>query len=896
MPDQLFKPTWYLLVLHLPLVLFLVYCSFTLSLLWPDMASSNHYWIAGLGSAITLSHAAFLLSRSWWKQGGPKQQAVAVLLMLLMQIVFLYLGIMTLENFTSRQSSWIVSFAELLWTTLSLLLPGVLLLLAQMILLFRVLVPKLSSWLSLLIAILLPIGIFALSFLGASFDLDLSHHFIWLTIISVTLIFLFLLGNGLYGIMKGRKLYPGLKEFVKFLVAFVMPVLGLYFNDYFLGEELLHGHILGNFSHWGWYVVALLNAFLLHTPSLWIKSPFLGRLHFWLEGAGLIFVLYFLFVTIPLLPIAIPLILVVGFGFLLLTPLLLTLLQVQDMNQRYQQWVSNLPPVNRALLFLSFVCFWPAIISFDYYQDRQSLHEALDMMEQPMKHTHAGLLVNTQRLEDALTQARALKDRNPFGEKPILSRFYIWLVLDNLTLSNSKLDRMEYLFLGMEYFVIDPQTGNAGAYTDTLQVQSSYDEQAGAYRTWLHLQVKNDMEWAQEYQTSFRLPQGVFVSNYYLDMEDHREYGILAEEKSATWVYAQIVRTRRDPGLVRYQRDGKVSLHVFPVPPDSLRTTGIEFLHKEPFSLSFDGRELQIGPDEMKQVPEKVGATLRPKVHFLINCADLQKQDRLLSQLDSLQSLLPYDLRDAQVTFANWKTVSQPLSDIDPGKLALPLEGGFNMELALRQILLRSNANPDGSYPLVILLGDPEMNAVWEKSLAPYLAASKVPMQVVKKDGAHWYFLDTESWPETWYKASAGLNDLLPPAFAREPAFSLLAKEGLHESADQRDKYSKAFAAYQHWLWYEMGHGESTYQDLARASMQAGVMSPVTAFLSLESESQKNALHAKQEQIMNGKTGLDPGEDTRQMSEPHFWLLMLTALAMVLVLKYKKVISRLIQS
>ena len=67
----------------------------------------------------------------------------------------------------------------------------------------------------------------------------------------------------------------------------------------------------------------------------------------------------------------------------------------------------------------------------------------------------------------------------------------------------------------------------------------------------------------------------------------------------------------------------------------------------------------------------------------------------------------------------------------------------------------------------------------------------------------------------------------------------------------------------------------------ARRSLAAGILSPATAFICLETEAQEIALLRKQEQVLNGSSLMDAGEGLQSMSEPGD-LLLLIMLALLL--------------
>ncbi|WP_460504400.1 MSEP-CTERM sorting domain-containing protein, partial [Hymenobacter agri] len=130
-------------------------------------------------------------------------------------------------------------------------------------------------------------------------------------------------------------------------------------------------------------------------------------------------------------------------------------------------------------------------------------------------------------------------------------------------------------------------------------VRSRYDAREQAWVSWVDLEVANTDPGYQnrEYSTAIRLPEGCWVGDYVLTIGNRQEHGILAEKKAATWVFAQILNqdVPRDPGLLAYRGPHEIALRVYPVSGSEPRRTSIQLLHKEPCTLTVDGRTLAMG-------------------------------------------------------------------------------------------------------------------------------------------------------------------------------------------------------------------------------------------------------------------------------------------------------------
>ena len=157
---------------------------------------------------------------------------------------------------------------------------------------------------------------------------------------------------------------------------------------------------------------------------------------------------------------------------------------------------------------------------------------------------------------------------------PYITSFFNHIVLDNLTLSNNKINVLKDIFSNDTTNVNVGQNNNQPRSAvpnnrhiklTKLTAKSNYNSEAGCWSSWVELQIKDQREdhvWQSEYKTSFVLPEGAFIANYYLYIGDRKEMGILAEKRSALWVYNNIVRSQQDPGLLYYNR-GNCVAHFF---------------------------------------------------------------------------------------------------------------------------------------------------------------------------------------------------------------------------------------------------------------------------------------------------------------------------------------------
>jgi hypothetical protein len=150
--------------------------------------------------------------------------------------------------------------------------------------------------------------------------------------------------------------------------------------------------------------------------------------------------------------------------------------------------------------------------------------------------------------------------------------------LDNMTLSDAKIEALERIFIGKtsnddhtkqtpldniswgsvrvaNRNIRTDDQGNALINMDKIDVATQFDSTQNVYKTWINLDLQNTSEVNNaEFAAVFDLPQGCFISDYYLYVGDKKEMGLLVERKAAMWVYQQVVSALipKDPGLLSF--------------------------------------------------------------------------------------------------------------------------------------------------------------------------------------------------------------------------------------------------------------------------------------------------------------------------------------------------------
>jgi hypothetical protein len=759
-------------------------------------------------------------------------------------------------------------------------------------------------------------GVLACVFVSFSLNYDVG------IVVVVVLAFLVLFGVGRAAYVMAIRRHARHEPLAwgwRLLVALLMPLAGLAVNCGFWSDfanQLFTSDrgIFGNFNSWEFWTLAVVNGVLLLLPSPGARLP---RLLLAVGRAALLpFTGYFFLVLLPFLPLSIFAILGFGIGLLLLTPILLLPLHLTTISgdaaalaRAYRR-----PRLTAALLGGSMLLLPLAVIVRDLHH-RHTLHQALAQVLNPDYAAPAAPL-DAASLRTTLRRVRDSKVPRFGGfdsrQQPYLTELFNWLVLDNLSLPDARLRLLEQVYLGapaapsaLPGLLAPP----AGARLAGVVSRSTYDPKQQAWRSQLELTVAaRDTGGVQdqEYVTTIALPPGTWVSDYYLDINGHRETGILAESKAAAWVYSQIVGSIRpqDPGLLKLQEEGeKLALRVFPVTAGAGRHTGFTLLHKEPIALHLDDdRTVLLGDSSVPAPAAPVGSPdgqalyvsarakqalplvrRQPYFHFLLDVSNTSEgtRDAAIERIEKLLARQPALATGARFTLVN--AYAQPLAtgvDWRHAFRSAPAAGGYYAAGAMRQALALAARRPEPRYPVVVLVTDFDSTTlstalVADKQLlalqrlipepvGPYALTNAQPDELTILGGAAAFTggqsVAVRVWPARGkpqaYLPDDGQASIVvaqpdrPVKLPAAPLASQVWTSGLILAAHHRSTQ----LLHPQLMDVERPAG-------VRASFQAGLLTPVTSWLALENETQKIALHRKQEQVLNGNVNLAAGED-----------------------------------
>ncbi|MCO6164480.1 MSEP-CTERM sorting domain-containing protein [Flavobacterium sp. NRK F7] len=791
-----------------------------------------------------------------------------------------------------------------------------------------------KAWMNFLIAIGIPIAGYIFTQiilpLWQPFDRDFSVHAMVILVITATLVFLFFLIRGVFILAtKKAEVWQKYQLAWKIPIAIVLPLIGLAVNNGHLFNNFgpSDSGIFGDFNNAWFYILAAFNGILVCLPNLENKLyrllVFIGR------SVTFAYTFYFFLVFLPFLPLSVIAIIAIGTGFLMLTPLLLFIIQINELSKDFTYLKTQLS--KKLIIGISLLSFLviPAFITITYLKDKSVLNETLSYLYSPDYSKQYE--IDKVSLQKTLNVIKSHKDHRDsrggiFGNGiPYLSSYFNWLVMNNLTLSDSKINTIEKIFFGKTSFELRPENiQNDNVQISNISTNSTYDKSQNAWKSWVDLEITNKSgnTWFSEYATTINLPEGCWISDYYLYVGDVKEPGILAEKKSAMWIFSQIRNENRDPGILYYLTGYKVAFRVFPFAKDEVRKTGIEFLHREPITLNIDNNIIELGNIEETiyekieteniayvsvQQKQKLNSVKRkPYFHFLVDASKNQNRNstdfikRIEQVIEANQPLSEH----AKISFVNSYVTTTTLDkDWKEEYKNQTFEGGYYLDRAIRTTLFNAYQDKSKTYPVIVVVTDSIQNAVFDKDFADLkftFPESDLFFNLDKKGNFREHSL-TENpikelpeilrecmFCETVLEYKLTDNSVANLANNNQP--SIILRKDIFEVSETEIKeknWQSALTMQGQWT-SQILHPEISdkeWLNMVKYSFISKVMTPVTSYLVVENEAQKAMLKKKQEQALSGNKSLDLGEDTQRMSEPS--LILLTIL-LGLVIWYRE--------
>ncbi|OJJ15766.1 MSEP-CTERM sorting domain-containing protein [marine bacterium AO1-C] len=933
---NLLKPYWIFIAVSLPLlIMFWLYLA-NYQIIKSLLSSTNVWYWKSYGALFGLAWLGATGYGIWATVKKAKINAYYGFISLAFFVTVLYFFMQDQGRlFPGNIPRWMLSINDLPTYTNTFLMPAIFHSLCILVLFFTPNEKERNSWWNFAVVLVIPLTwyiIFTVILPAVNHGVNAQwlQHVTFLFFASSTVVFFFFLLRGSYIISSKKSGFWQNSRRLLWQVPFflIFPIVGLALNN------ADFDYIFGNFSAPEFYILAVVNGILILISDNLIKDARVRLFIFVARSITFSYILYFFLVFLPLLPFSILAIIVVGAGFLMLTPLLITIYQANLLWRGFRQLSEHYSPYLLTWLLIMGLAVLPITVAYNYKQDRRHLNKALELVYAPNLNQQSSKPqdIDPARIKRVLDNVRENKDmRQNTGwfdlnnkKKPYLSAYYQWAVLDNLTLSQQKLDEIERIFLDKSTksrfagrnFRVEPLRSKE-VKIDTFQVKSTFVQEGQYWRTWVHLDIQNPTDWQQEYATQFKLPAGTWISNYYLMIEGRKEYGILAEKKAAMWVYNNIVSRRRDPGLLHYTQGNEVTFKVFPFTPGQTRRTGIEFMHKEPVTLNIGAQKITLGDSTLQTtlaqavsirsgsyIPAQVKQqaplkTLKPYLHFVVDGSihSAKNKAKYIQQIKQYLKQHPDYQKSAKITFSNFAHTTYALSQTPQWAQKLESiqnQGGFYLEDAIKRIVVQAK-NTQTSYPEIIVVSNALPKAVFLKTLAGFEQNLKGThsFYALQKNGS----LNRHSLLNTPLKVAQEKVTIPPTRKFR--LVKLENKEVLLEDNQQADflsfgvglksfptknnlvdyKWERAAELWNFWKAYQLNpnHHDQEFSHrlkIIKGSFRTGIMTPLTSYISLENEAQKAALLAKQKQTLSGNPLLDAGEELTRMSEPSLWFLL----------------------
>jgi len=789
-----------------------------------------------------------------------------------------------------------------------------------------------KAWINFLIAICIPVFVYLLFnffLLFGKFN-NLNFYYsgimqdinIFILIILV-IIFLFFFIRTFYILVTRKE--ETLKKYQlvwKIPVSFVFPILGLLINNGVIIFNQASSGVFGDFSNLWFYILAVLNGVFLCLPDF--DNKIYRLILFAARSITFPFTFYFFIVFLPYLPFSAAAILIFGAGILMLTPLALTIIHVKEIHKDYKYLINNFKrdTIKFILVFAFFLI--PLCITITYMNDKSVLFKTLDYLYAPDYSKNYSINKNSLRKTLNAVEFHANGRNNFFSSQtPYLTSYFNKIVFNNLTLSDEKINLIDRVFFNahaVRMFTDDVK--NPSVEITQITSDTVYNSLENIYKSIIHLEITNNSNLdLTEYITQINLPQGCWISDYYLYVEDRKEHGILSEKRAAMWIYNNIRIVNRDPGILHYIKGSNISFRVFPFLADETRKTGIEFIHITPVTLTIDDHSVQLGaPSGTQLISTEMSeyafisaygkksssnnirsVKRKPYLHFLVDVSTAkdEKEADFIHRIEKAAKTHEDLLENARISFVN-SYVNTYFFDEDWKNQynSQNFDGGFFLERAVEKALFES-FNKE-AYPVIVVVTDEIYNAIMEKDFTDFrftfpesdlffnldMDGKLIPHSLInnpkEKLSASLVFTFDQTVLE--YKFDDTQIAYLP----NNDEDSIVLKNSNFDidTVYWIDNFNRTYTPREQnetALMLQAKHmsgvlhphaARKDYFNLVKLSFLSKIMTPLTSYIVLENEAQKKVLLKKQEQVLAGEKMLDIDNSAQRMSEPSFWIFL----------------------
>ncbi|WZL72983.1 MSEP-CTERM sorting domain-containing protein [Clostridiaceae bacterium 35-E11] len=692
------------------------------------------------------------------------------------------------------------------------------------------------------------------------------------------------------------------------------------------------GNILGDFSHYGFYLLAVFTGLLMMMPS--IEHPKKRLVLFMGKSVTYVFTLYFFMVFLPYVPLAFIGIIFIGLGILMFTPLVLMFLHTRSLWWDFKFLNLHYSKSYLVIIFIIGVSILPASFMLMIAGDKECLDNALEYVYQRSYEDEKVPQINTSSIKRTLKNIKYMKgmSRDDFGifttKTPYLTSFYDDYVLDHLSLSTRKIHQLEQVFLGESTVYVNDEdeldTTNEDVIIKKITTDTLFDKKEGIYKSWVHFEMENTTDFQTEYSTVFTLPEGSYISDYYLYVGKNKKHGMIADKRAANWVYQQIKRVRRDPGILTYIGDDQVDFKVFPFNEHEVRKTGIEIIHRKPISLNIDERVIDLKDEEgnvsiqkkdtyihqgIAYITKEMKASLpivtrTPKYYFILDYSKGNEKEIYNYLRRTKDYIQENHLQEAvgEIIALNYEEkIAIPKGNWEENLKSVPTKGGFYVDYTLKRILYNHYLYYSKEYPVIVIVTDDMNEAILSKDLDN--------VAFVAPEGLHYYHLDDRGRLRKYDGSLDESKDI--DEVGKTPVLTWKSQEdkilylpdngedsivlttdilAIKEQDLKGSKWENAVilkAMYMH----QQLHPEKAWEqslEIVKGSISKHVMSPLTSYIVLENQAQERAMLEKQKQILATTKPVEVG-DLTEMNEPPIAIMLLLGIGLLIIIRiYKK--------
>lgn len=410
----------------------------------------------------------------------------------------------------------------------------------------------------------------------------------------------------------GRCLPENFKRFFgAVLFGFILPLSGLALN--------MNIPFPADFSNpWAWGLTVFTGLVLL-LPA---RDGALGLAAYFLKFVAAPFVLYFFILFVPFLPLAIPAIIVMGAGFLILAPTLLFRYWTRDVYASHAALRQRFGRVPLIAVALAGLLVLPAAFIVDVEMERRDVKALLAWhTEEDFDLPPAPMPVSQKRAENIM---KGVNDYTFGAEIPFLSAWRTWRVYDGMYMADKLRNELNLRILGRKVDDERDWKGRsrslfAGALFGANTARRS--TRRGARGIWQARPVLTDIFTAEakpadetgeavftvtvkpsaesedsEFIADLSLPAGAWIEGMRLKMTN----GVWktarpSERKAAEWVYDKITERFLDPSIVTLDTPTAGTLKVCPVGRDGREvelTVRLPSGAASPFVVALNGRRV----------------------------------------------------------------------------------------------------------------------------------------------------------------------------------------------------------------------------------------------------------------------------------------------------------------